>query len=171
MLEKMKKKGKDLISVLVPVHNNGDYLEDCIRSLLEQTYPKFEVIIIDDGSTDHSWSVCEKMQKEDGRIRAVHQTWKGVSSARNHAMELAEGEYFVFLDGDDMLHPQFLEVMLDRIRKTGADMTGCGFFRIPTEQVKRDIRQNFKGKILGGGGAACLPSRCGIAFLKAKTTV
>ena len=137
------------ISIIIPMYNLETYISDCVRSVLEQTYPYFEVLLIDDGSEDHTWEQCIKMQEQDNRIRLFRQDRKGVSCARNRGMDEARGEYLVFLDGDDMLHPAFLEEMLKRACQTGADMVGCDFFRIPTEKVQKEIRSNFQDDFPG----------------------
>ena len=133
----------ELISVIIPAYNNEAFLEDCLQSLLEQTYPHFEAIVIDDGSLDNTWELCKKLQKRDSRIRIFRQKHQGVSITRNRGIELASGNYFVFLDGDDMLHPDFLKCLLNRLLETNADMAGCNFFRIASKKVKKESAKNF----------------------------
>ncbi len=128
----------DLISVIIPAHNCGAYLWDCVQSLLEQTYPHFEAIVVDDGSEDDTWKICGQIRRQDSRIRIFHQENRGVSEARNRGMELAGGAYLVFLDGDDLLHPLFLEKTLKRAKRTGADVVGCQYFRVPTPEQLHD---------------------------------
>ena len=99
------------ISVIIPVYNTKEYLEDCVNSVLEQTWTKIEVILIDDGSKDGSKELCEELCRRDNRIRLFPQEHKGVSAARNAGIEAAEGEYLFFLDSDDMIHPQLLEAL------------------------------------------------------------
>ena len=137
------------ISIIIPMYNLETYISDCVQSVLEQTYPYFEVLLIDDGSEDHTWEQCVKMQEQDSRIRIFRQDRKGVSCARNRGLDEACGEYLVFLDGDDMLHPAFLEEMLKRACQTGADIVGCNFFRIPTENVQKEILCNFQDDFPG----------------------
>lgn len=137
------------ISIIIPMYNLETYISDCVQSVLEQTYPYFEVLLIDDGSEDHTWEQCVKMQEQDSRIRIFRQDRKGVSCARNRGLDEACGEYLVFLDGDDMLHPAFLEEMLKRACQTGADMVGCNYFTIPTEKVQKEISSNFRDSFSG----------------------
>lgn len=137
------------ISIIIPMYNLETYISDCVRSVLEQTYPYFEVLLIDDGSEDHTWEQCVKMQEQDSRIRIFRQDRKGVSCARNRGLDEVCGEYLVFLDGDDMLHPAFLEEMLKRACQTGADMVGCNYFTIPTEKVQKEIARNFRDGFSG----------------------
>lgn len=105
-----KDRGKK-ISVIVPVYNRENYIGDCVKSVLAQTYADFELLLIDDGSEDNSGEVCRKFSAEDERIRVIRQKHGGVSSARNAGIEEAEGKYLFFLDCDDMIHPQLLEAL------------------------------------------------------------
>jgi len=104
-----------LVSVIVPVYNAGIYLEKCIRSILNQTYKEFELILCDDGSTDHSGRVCDDFAKKDSRIRVLHQENAGSSAARNAGIKLSRGEYLSFVDSDDYVEPDFLETLLGPI--------------------------------------------------------
>ena len=90
-----------MISVIIPVYNCEKYIKKCIESILNQTYKDLEVIVIDDGSKDSSLNICNKLMKEDYRLTVIHQENQGVSSARNKGLENAQGEYIVFVDGDD----------------------------------------------------------------------
>lgn len=139
----------ELISIIIPVYNNAEHLEACLRSVLIQTYSNFEILVIDDGSKDDSWKVCRRLQREDKRIFAFHKEHQGVSEARNLGMEKASGDYFVFLDGDDMLHPLFLETTLKRARETGVDVVCCDFFKCESKDVKVDISENFSESFNG----------------------
>lgn len=87
------------VSVIVPVYNNEKYVETCIRSICQQTYQNLEILVINDGSTDGSRQILERMAEKDKRIRLIHQENAGVSAARNKGIELADGEYLTFVDG------------------------------------------------------------------------
>lgn len=100
-----------MISVIVPVYNTEKYVEECIKSVLAQTYSDFELILIDDGSEDSSREICQRMGEKDGRIRLIQREHKGVSAARNAGMDVAAGKYLFFLDSDDLIHPQLLEAL------------------------------------------------------------
>ncbi len=106
-----KKTEYQKISVIIPVYNTKEYLENCVNSVLGQTWTDVEVILIDDGSQDGSKELCEELQRRDSRIRLILQEHKGVSSARNAGIEAAEGRYLFFLDSDDTIHPQLLEAL------------------------------------------------------------
>ena len=101
-----------LISIIVPVYNTRDYLERCVRSISRQTYRRLEILLVDDGSTDASGSLCEKLALEDSRIRVFHKENGGSSAARNFGMKLARGEYFGFVDSDDYIEPGMYELLL-----------------------------------------------------------
>ena len=91
----------DLISIVVPVYNKEEYLEECIKSVLQQTYKNFQLILVDDGSKDNSLSICNKYAKTDNRIKVIHQENQGVSVARNRGLLASDGRYLLFLDADD----------------------------------------------------------------------
>lgn len=95
-------------SFIVPVYNSGPYLEPCVSSLLAQTCQDFEILLIDDGSTDGSGAVCDQLAETDGRIRVFHKKNGGAASARNYGIDRAEGEYLLFIDGDDTIEPNTL---------------------------------------------------------------
>lgn len=100
------------ISVIVPVYNVEQYLEQCLNSIIEQTYRDLEIIIVNDGSTDGSAKICDEFGRKDIRIRVVHQINGGVSSARNIGITLATGDYITFVDSDDWLEKEMYEKMI-----------------------------------------------------------
>lgn len=102
---------KPAISIIVPAYNTGKYIDLCIKSILNQTFTDFEVIIVDDGSTDDTSAICDKYAAEDPRIRVIHQKNGGVSAARNKGLDEARGEFVSFCDSDDYYHPQLLELL------------------------------------------------------------
>lgn len=110
----------DLISIIVPVYNTEAYLTRCVRSVLDQTYPSFELLLIDDGSQDGSREVCQALCREDSRVRLLSRPHQGVSAARNAGLEAARGTYVFFLDSDDAMHPRLLEALLELCQATGA---------------------------------------------------
>ena len=101
-----------LVSIIVPVYNVKNYLKECISSILSQNYEDIEIILVDDGSQDDSLEICKRYSNMDSRIQVIHTDNCGVSSARNTGMENAQGEYIVFVDSDDMIHPDFLSECL-----------------------------------------------------------
>lgn len=111
-----------LISVIVPVYNVKIYLEKCINSILAQTFSNFELIIIDDGSTDGSGKLCDILTKRDSRIICIHKENGGLSSARNVGLEICRGDFITFVDSDDMISPNAFEVMLRFAIKYNSDI-------------------------------------------------
>lgn len=104
-----------LVSCIVPVFNVEQYVEETIRSVLMQTYPEWELILIDDGSTDESGHICDRYARSDERIRVIHTENHGVSYARNVGLDHARGEWIHFIDGDDWIEPNTLAVMLAHV--------------------------------------------------------
>ena len=101
-----------MVSIIVPVYNAQDSLERCLMSIIRQRYPQWELVLVDDGSQDDSLEICKRYSNMDSRIQVIHTDNCGVSSARNTGMENAQGEYIVFVDSDDMIHPDFLSECL-----------------------------------------------------------
>lgn len=101
-----------LISVIVPVYNVEDYLDECVRSIMNQTHRHLEIILVDDGSTDRSAEMCDDFARKDARIRVIHKVNGGASSARNAGLDIATGQYFAFVDSDDYIMQDMYERML-----------------------------------------------------------
>lgn len=121
-------KAESLISVIVPVYNGQDYLENCIKSIQSQTYGNLEIIIVNDGSTDETGEVCSRLQKACNNLRVFTLGDEGVSVARNTGMNAARGDLITFVDADDRLHPEMLQRLYTCMEETGSDVTGCRFF-------------------------------------------
>lgn len=111
------------ISVIVPVYQVEKYLTRCIESILAQSYADFELILVDDGSLDSSGDICERYAVSDGRIRVIHKENGGLSSARNTGLDSAIGKYVTFIDSDDVIHPQYLEVLHNACEQNTADIS------------------------------------------------
>lgn len=107
----------DLISVIVPIFNVEAYLRPCIESILASTYTTLQIILVNDGSTDHSGEICDEYTRKDTRIEVIHQKNAGLSPARNSGMKAAKGKYISFIDGDDYIHPQMYEVLLETLQE------------------------------------------------------
>ena len=114
------------VTVLVPTYNMRSYLPACIQSVLDQTYTNWELILIDDGSTDGSSELCDAYAHSDSRIHVIHQENRGVSAARNRGIRAACGSYICFMDSDDSIEPSMLEKMVVAIEQTEADCIACG---------------------------------------------
>lgn len=112
----------DKISVIIPVYNIEKYIKKCILSVQNQTYSNLEIILVDDGSTDLSGSICDQIAQTDIRIKVVHKENGGLSDARNVGMECATGEYISFIDGDDYIEPEMLGNLLELCQREKADI-------------------------------------------------
>ncbi len=115
------------ISVIIPVFNTGEYLEKCVSSVLMQTYSDLEIIMIDDGSTDGSVEIMQKLAVSDSRIQIVLNGHHGVSATRNRGLALARGEYVSFIDSDDWIEPDMYERLLSIAREQDADAVYCSW--------------------------------------------
>ena len=118
-----------LLSVVVPVYNVEAYIEECVESLLRQTYSNIEIILVDDGSTDKSGVICDQIAKQDNRVLVIHQENAGVSHARNVALDNCRGDYITLVDSDDYLLPEAFEVCIENIEKHDLDAFHMGSFR------------------------------------------
>lgn len=116
-----------MISVIVPIYNIQDYLEECIKDILNQTFIDFELILVDDGSKDNSGKICDEYALKDERIRVFHKENGGVSSTRNLGLSVAQGEYIAFVDGDDKIENDYLEKLYEGIKDSDADVCLCKF--------------------------------------------
>lgn len=116
---------KPLISVIVPVYNGELYVQECVRSITEQTYPQIEILLINDGSTDQSGPLCDDLSRSDPRIRVFHQENRGVSAARNVGLDNASGDYVLFVDCDDQLLPNAIESLLSDATAHSADIASA----------------------------------------------
>lgn len=117
----------DLVSIIVPVFNVEAYIDRCIKSLVEQKYRELQIILVNDGSKDGSLEICELWAKRDARIQIINQDNSGVSVARNRGLDIAQGEWVCFVDGDDYLSTNMISTMIDSIKRQNLDMLMCGY--------------------------------------------
>lgn len=113
------------ISIIVPVYNTAKYLERCVDSIVAQTYTDWELLLVDDGSTDHSGAICDRYAASDSRIQVFHKPNGGLTSARNHGLERASGEWITPIDSDDWVEPEMLAKMLAKAEESDADVVIC----------------------------------------------
>lgn len=134
---------KPLVSIVVAIYKSERFLDKLITSIIRQTYPNLDVILVDDGSPDESGAVCDRYAAEDRRIRVIHKPNGGTCDARNKGIELARGEYLVIIDGDDWLAPDYIEYLLRLIQRPGVNMS-------MTDSVftTRDLKQNEEDKVV-----------------------
>lgn len=117
------------ISVIVPVYNCDKFLDTTINSIVNQTYKNLEIILVDDGSSDSSPLICDNWAEKDRRIKVIHKSNGGASSARNAGLDCATGDYIAFVDGDDYIDHDMYEIMLGHIVQYDADAAACGMVR------------------------------------------
>ena len=128
---------KDIkVSIVVPVYNASKYLSFCIDSIINQTYKNLEIILVNDGSTDNSGSICDEYGKKDNRITVIHQENQGVSKTRNNGLKRATGEYLTFIDADDIISENYVELLLKDISENTLNI--CTLSLFDKEITKRD---------------------------------
>lgn len=134
-----------LISVIVPIYDVEAYLDGCVASIMGQSYPHLEIILVDDGSPDLCGAMCDRWAEKDPRIRVVHKENGGLSDARNAGLTVATGEYVGFVDSDDSIDRDFYKILLERIEATGSDIACCE----PEKDGQYDTRQALDA-LIGG---------------------
>ncbi|MCD7838327.1 MAG: glycosyltransferase [Clostridiales bacterium] len=123
----LEKENRSKISVIVPVYNVERYLDQCVESIVKQSYQNLEIILVDDGSSDTSGAICDQWAARDTRIRVIHQENGGLSAARNSGLDRASGAYISFIDSDDAIEPGMLENLLNALEKEQGDVALCNF--------------------------------------------
>ncbi len=132
-----------LISVIVPVYNVESYLEKCVDSIRNQTYKNLEIILVDDGATDNSGVLCDKIAKKDDRIKVYHKENGGLSDARNYGVKKATGEFIGFVDSDDYIDREMYEKLFEAISRENADVAECNFKFIYPNKVTRYVNEQY----------------------------
>lgn len=115
-----------VISIIVPIYKVESYLDECVTSIVNQTYRNIQIILVDDGSPDRCGKICDDWMLKDKRITVIHKENGGLSDARNAGLEKATGDYIAFVDSDDWIEPQMYELMLSVMEKENADLVACG---------------------------------------------
>ena len=139
------------ISIIIPVYNVQKYLPCCLDSVQNQTFQEFEAILVDDGSTDESGSICDRYAKMDPHFSVLHKDNGGQSSARNMGLDHCRGEYVCFLDSDDYLEPDYLEYLYNEINKSNYDFVSCtaNFVNEKNEFIRRNNYETERKEIAG----------------------
>ncbi|MDG7247369.1 glycosyltransferase [Streptococcus pneumoniae] len=119
---------KDLVSVVIPVYNVENYLEECIQSVLNQTYTNLDIVLVNDGSTDASAEICDRFAEIDDRARVFHTENRGAALAKNFGVTQALGEYVLFVDSDDIAEKRMVETLYRQVEETGADIVIGNYF-------------------------------------------
>ena len=125
-----------MVSIIVPVYNLSGYLTESVESILRSTVSDFELLLVDDGSTDGSAELCDRLAVQDSRIRVLHKQNAGVSEARNSGLEMAMGDYIMFVDGDDQIHPLMMEWLLKAIQGGDHDFAMVYGIKVKEQDVK-----------------------------------
>lgn len=132
---------KRKVSIIIPMYNSEKYIRQCLNSVLEQTFQDMEIIVVDDGSTDRGPAICEEIRLTDERIHLYRQKNGGVSAARNHGIETAEGEFVFFLDSDDAIHPVLIEKLILQAEGQQADIAFCDYRKVNSEQMEAVLKE------------------------------
>lgn len=163
-----------IISIIVPVYNGEKFLRKCIDSIQNQILTNWQLLLIDDGSTDGSPQICDEYAARDGRIQVIHKSNGGVSAARNDGLELAQGKYIGFVDADDWILPDMYGKLVNQAEKNHADIVMCDAKTVYADgreeldtitQLSRNVildRNNFKAELLlelAGSACRCLYRR------------
>lgn len=127
------------ISVVVPVYNVEKYLEQCLNSIINQTFKDIEIICINDGSTDGSLEILREYEQKDSRIRLINKENEGISAVRNQGMELAQGEYISFIDSDDWIEENYLEALYTAAKKYDSDIACSNIIRVTGKRHRKKI--------------------------------
>lgn len=135
-----------IISIIVPIFNVAEYLPKCIDSIIHQTYKNIEIILVDDGSTDESGRICDEYQEKDSRIIVKHEKNGGVSSARNKGLDIAQGNYIGFVDGDDCIAPDMYEKLYYNLNETKAEVAFGTMHRMSMELEKGECIHLLEGR-------------------------
>ena len=134
------------ISVIIPVFMVENYLDQCIRSIVNQTYSNLDIILVDDGSPDQCPEICDQWEQRDPRIRVIHKKNGGLSDARNAGLDISKGEYISFVDSDDWIHPKMLERLAEQLERENADVCACNIIRVYPE---KQVSWGAKKKVIG----------------------
>lgn len=134
---------QEKVSIIVPIYNVEQWLDECVQSIVKQTYKNIEIILVDDGSTDNSGKICEEWKIRDKRIAVVHKTNGGLSSARNAGLDNCTGDYITFVDSDDYIHSDTIKHMLKDMKDKNVSIVRCAMNKIVNGKVidSRDINQ------------------------------
>ena len=139
--------GKEcLVSVIIPVYHVEKYLDDCVRSIVTQSYSNLEIILVDEGSDDSCPQMCDFWAEKDERIKVIHKENGGLSDARNAGLDVAQGQYIAFVDSDDFVHPDYIKKLAIILKQKDCDIAICGFEKfvdgsdIPTTETNGIVK-------------------------------
>ena len=135
------------LSIIVPIYNVEMYLAECIESLISQNYEGYEIILVNDGSTDSSGEICDQFSQKYSDIKVIHQSNMGLPHARNAGLDVATGEYVGFIDSDDFIHPDMYKKLISAMEESSADMAICNFSIYDKKGVKA-ILERYSDKVM-----------------------
>ncbi len=153
-------KNKPLISVVVPVYNVELYLDRCVKSVLSQSFNDFELILVDDGSTDKSGFICDEWEKKDGRIIVLHKKNGGLSDARNFGVKESRAPFVTFIDSDDFVSNDYLSYLYDLVISNNADVSMCKFVSTSDNDFCKPINQDSEDTIKVSDAKECCIRFC-----------
>lgn len=130
------------LSIIVPVYQVEAHIDECITSILDQTFRDFELILVDDGSLDRCPAICDAYAQKDSRIRVIHQKNQGLSAARNTGLQAARGDYIGFVDSDDFIEASMYEKLLDNLEREKADISVCGRYKVWGDKKIQEQKSN-----------------------------
>lgn len=130
------------LSIIVPVYQVEAHIDECITSILDQTFRDFELILVDDGSLDRCPTICDVYAQKDSRIRVIHQKNQGLSAARNTGLQAARGDYIGFVDSDDFIEASMYEKLLDNLEREKADISVCGRYKVWGDKKIQEQKSN-----------------------------
>lgn len=128
----------ELISIIVPIYKVEKYLDECIKSIIKQTYKNIEIILVDDGSPDDCGNICDNYAKEDNRIKVIHKKNGGLSDARNKGIDVAKGRYITFIDSDDYVEFEYIEKLYSTIKENNTLISQCSILKINNRKEIKD---------------------------------
>lgn len=132
---------EDLISIVIPIYNVEDYLHRCIESVIAQSYTNLEIILVNDGSTDSSLTICKRYEKCDPRIKVINKSNGGLSSARNVGLSNSNGRYISFIDSDDYIAKTYIEELYESIKDKNADIAFCNYQIVTTKELITNVEK------------------------------
>jgi len=137
----------DLISVIVPIYNVEKYLKKSIESIINQTYKNIDILLVDDGSKDKYGEICDTYMEKDSRIKVIHQENMGQSIARNKGIEKSTGEYIIFVDSDDYIYEEYIDILYNLLKENNADISACGYEYFYEDKVSEKFVNTDKKKL------------------------
>lgn len=152
----MSKPRSELISVIIPIYNSESYLRRCIESILKQTYKRIEIILVNDGSTDHCGEICDEYASKYEHIEVIHKENGGIGDARNTGLEKARGKYVAFVDSDDWIDVTYFEYLYNLLIEEDADIAVCDYAKTKNEKINARTKKIEKFSKTGKEGLSLI---------------